>query len=233
MAPTLKDLEPTDSQKTTLWIIGAYSIGILILWNAPVLRTILYPFKLVTVAFHEFGHALAGVCTGAKIISIQVDPEEGGVTHMRGGNQCCTLPAGYLGSSLIGALMVFAGFDVTASKVVSVIIGVCLLVTLFWAKNWLTRGITVLFIGLIALLWWFQNGAGLRYFVLFMGVMSCLYSLWDIVEDLVLRKVNESDATKFAKLSKCFPAQLCGFIWFLVSLLFLICGILAGIVTFK
>ncbi|KAK9703988.1 hypothetical protein K7432_010455 [Basidiobolus ranarum] len=233
MAPTLKDLEPTASQTTTLWIIGGYVVAILILWNAPVLRTILYPFKLVTVAFHEFGHALAGICTGAKIISIQIDPEEGGVTHMRGGNQCCTLPAGYLGSSLIGALMVFAGFDITASKVVSVIIGICLLVTLFWAKNWLTRGITFLFIGLIALLWWFQNGAGLRYFVLFMGVMSCLYSLWDIVEDLVLRKVNESDATRFAKLSKCCPAQLCGFIWFLVSVVFLVCGILAGIVTFK
>jgi hypothetical protein len=36
---------------------------------------------------------------------------------MRGGIQACTLPAGYLGSSLIGALLIFAGFDTVASKV--------------------------------------------------------------------------------------------------------------------
>jgi hypothetical protein len=36
---------------------------------------------------------------------------------MRGGVACITLPAGYLGSSLIGALMIFCGFDLLAAKV--------------------------------------------------------------------------------------------------------------------
>lgn len=38
--------------------------------------------QLITVALHEFGHAAAGCCTGAKIEGIKVDPEEGGVTTM-------------------------------------------------------------------------------------------------------------------------------------------------------
>ena len=33
-------------------------------------------------------------------------------------------------------------------------------------------------------------------------VMSCTYSIWDIIDDLVMRKVNDSDATKFAKISR-------------------------------
>lgn len=63
--------------------------------------------------------------------------------------------------------------------------------------------------------------------------MSCCYSLWDIIEDLVFRKVNESDATRFAKLFGCCPAQGCGLIWFIISLVFLALGILAGLVAFK
>lgn len=37
---------------------------------------------MLTIAFHEFGHAFSGLCTGAKIKSIQLDPREGGVTLM-------------------------------------------------------------------------------------------------------------------------------------------------------
>lgn len=129
--------------------------------------------------------------------------------------------------------MVFAGFDVLASKIVSVIIAVCLLATLWWSRNWLTRGLTVLFIGLIIGFWFINGGAILRYIVLFMGVMSCLYSLWDIVEDLVVRKVNESDATKFAKHTGCCVPQFWGFIWFLVSLVFLGIAIILGLIAFK
>ena len=113
--------------------------------------------------------------------------------------------------------MVFAGFNTLASKIVSVIVGLCMLATLFWAKNMLARCITLVFIGLICLLWWLDGGFYLRYFVLFVGTMSSLYSLWDIVEDLVVRKVNESDATQFSRLccGGCLPPQAWGAIWFL------------------
>ncbi|CAI2165297.1 15136_t:CDS:2 [Funneliformis geosporum] len=175
----------------------------------------------------------AGCCTGAKIEAIEIDPDEGGVTRMRGGIPCWTLPAGYLGSSFIGALLIFCGFNVMASKVASVILGVLLLILLFWAKNWLTRGLTVFFACVIVGLWFIEKGAGLKYFVLFVGVMSCLYSVWDIMDDLVFRKVNESDASKFAKLCRCCPAQVWGVIWLFISILFLGVGVLAGLIAFK
>ncbi|KAJ1750989.1 hypothetical protein LPJ79_002479 [Coemansia sp. RSA 1821] len=225
-------LTPTDEQRTILIVIGVYALGILVLWNIPYINMILLPFKLVTVALHEFSHAAAGLCTGARIKSITIDPDEGGLTRMNGGKWCCVMPAGYLGSALLGALMVFAGFDVLASKIVSVIIGVCLLATLFWAKSWFTRLITILFIGLIVGLWFTPHGAGLRYVVLFMGVMSSLYSLWDIVDDTLKRKVNESDATKFAQKTHC-SSRCCGFLWLLVSLIFLVGAILLGLAFLK
>lgn len=55
---------------------------------------------------HELCHAIAGVLTCARIESIQLDPDEGGATRMRGGVPWITLPAGYLGSSFIGAALI-------------------------------------------------------------------------------------------------------------------------------
>ncbi|KAJ2818293.1 hypothetical protein IWW50_005865, partial [Coemansia erecta] len=70
-------LTPTKEQRTILIVICAYALGILVLWNIPYVNVILLPFKLVTVALHEFCHAAAGLCTGAKIKSITIDPDEG------------------------------------------------------------------------------------------------------------------------------------------------------------
>lgn len=138
--------------------------------------------QMLTIAFHEFGHAIMACCTGGKVESISLDPREGGVTHMRGGISAVTLPAGYLGSSLIGALLIFCGFDIVASKVASIILGVCFLLTLWWARrDWLTIITVLLAIGLIIACWFIAHAEALRYVVLFIGVMSALYSVWDIV----------------------------------------------------
>ncbi|KAI8985955.1 peptidase M50B-like-domain-containing protein [Pilobolus umbonatus] len=231
---TVNSLTPTHDQKIILGIIGAYTLAILILWNMPVIKVILAPFKLLTVGLHEFSHAFVGCLTCAKIESIEIDPDEGGVTRMRGGIPMCTLPAGYLGSSLIGALLVMSGFNIMASKIASIFLAACLLLTLWWAKNWLTRIIGVVFIGVMVFLWWLERGAGLKYFVLFVGVMSCLYCLWDILDDLVFRKVHESDASKFAKLCGCgMSSRIWGVFWFIISLVFFISGILVGLAAFK
>ncbi|TPX36303.1 hypothetical protein SmJEL517_g01622 [Synchytrium microbalum] len=228
-------LSPSADQETNLFIIAGMAVAILILWNVPYLKLVLYPFKIVTVGLHEFGHASAGLCTGAKIDGIELDPDEGGVTHLRGGNPYITLPAGYIGSSVWGALLVFAGFDTLASQIASIVLGVIMLLVLYWAKNWLTRGICFLFMGLIVGLWFVDGGKGLRYFVLFMGTMSVLYSLFDIVEDLISRRVNESDASKFSKIccGGCLPPQVWGCLWLLVSLIFLSGAIVGALAYFK
>lgn len=110
--------------------------------------------------------------------------------------------------------MVFAGFNVLASKIVSIFVAFCMAITLFYASNWLARAVTVLFIAGIGLLWWVDGGVGLTYVILFLGlvnfieqltllhsrVLTSLLSLWDL-EGLMIYNNPESDAYKF---SKCF-----------------------------
>ncbi|KAF2280965.1 uncharacterized protein EI97DRAFT_429057 [Westerdykella ornata] len=179
------------------------------------------------------GHAITAVLTGGKVKSISLDPHEGGVTHMLGGKQAFTLPAGYLGSSLIGALLTFCGFNIVASKVASIVLGVCFLLTLWWArKDWLTIVTILLAVGLLVACWFIKHAEALRFVVLFIGVMSSLYSVWDICDDLILRKVNSSDASVFAKRYGG-SSQCWGVIWSLISLCFMVAGILAGLAAFK
>ena len=177
-----RSLSVNSTQKATLGIIVAYVVVIALLWNIPYIRWILYPFKMLVIAFHEFSHAITSLLTGGRVESISLDPREGGVTHMRGGIDAITLPAGYLGSSLIGALLIFCGFDIVASKIASLVLAVCFLLTLWWAKrDWLTISTILAAVGLLVACWFIAHAEALRFVVLFIGVMSALYSVWDIV----------------------------------------------------
>jgi hypothetical protein len=49
---------PTTPQRNILITMGIMAIVICFMWNVKYLKSILYPFKLITVAFHEFGHAI-------------------------------------------------------------------------------------------------------------------------------------------------------------------------------
>ncbi|KAK3684996.1 peptidase M50B-like-domain-containing protein [Podospora appendiculata] len=227
-----RDLTVNDTQKVTLGVIAAYIVGIALLWNLPYVRWVLWPFKMLVIAFHEFGHAFACILTGGHVKSISLDPREGGVTHMQGGKSALTLPAGYLGSSLIGALLTFCGFNIVASKVASIVVGVCFLLTLWWGRrDWLTIGTILAAVGLIIGCWFIAHAEALRYIILFIGVMCSLYSVWDICDDLILRKVNSSDASVFAKRYGG-SSQCWGVIWSIFSLLFMIAFIIAGIAAF-
>ncbi|KAF4584200.1 peptidase m50B-like domain-containing protein [Ophiocordyceps camponoti-floridani] len=230
----IRDLrDPTPAQRMTLSVIAVYILAIAILWNVPYLRISLWPFKMLVIAFHEFGHAITAILTGGRVDSISLDPREGGVTHLRGGISFLTLPAGYLGSSLIGALLIFCGFNIVASKVVSLVLGLCFLATLWWGKrDWLTIVTVLMAVGLLVACWFIRHAEALRFVVLFIGVMSSLYSVWDICDDLVLRKVNSSDASVFAK--RYGGSSICwGILWGIVSLLVMAAGVIAGVATFS
>jgi len=227
-------LTPNDTQRTTLIVGGCYIIAIAILWHVPYINKILYPFKLLTVSLHEFSHAFVGILTCARIHSIELDPDEGGATRMSGGIPALTLPAGYLGSSFIGACLIACGFDTDASKVATLVLAAVFLLSLWWARRNLLSWILILSMsGLIVAFWFIAQGVALRYLVLFIGVMSCMYVLWDTIDDTIKRKVNSSDASAFAEICGCCPSQIWGVIWLVIAFIFFAAGVLVGLAVFK
>ena len=62
--------------------------------------------------------------------------------------------------------------------------------------------------------------------------MCAMYSLWDIVDDLIFHKVNKSDASVFAEEYGCCPAQFWGVAWFSVALIVTGLAIFLGLLAF-
>ncbi|KLT45955.1 hypothetical protein CC85DRAFT_325221 [Cutaneotrichosporon oleaginosum] len=225
---------PNATQRATLIVMGVYVVAIGILWHVPLLCEVIYPFKLLTVGMHELSHALAGVLTCARIESIQLEPNEGGCTRMRGGVQFIVLPAGYLGSSFIGAALIACGFDINASKVACLVMAAFFVITLYWARrSWVAYATFMFTAVLIVVAWLVHHSVALRFFVLFLGVMSCLYCIWDIIDDTLKRKIASSDASQFAKVVGFGNSYVWGAFWLIISILFFGAGIAVGLAVFK
>lgn len=112
--------------------------------------------------------------TGGTIASIELHDNEGGATWYSGGDPRWILPFGYIGSSLIGGLLVFSGFNRTAVKCSALLLEIALLV-LVWYGNWYARLIIGLFLLAIPGMWYLDDKKDvfyLTYFILFMGYVS-------------------------------------------------------------
>lgn len=210
------------TQYITFGVIGGCVLVSLVLWKFVVLE----PFKLLTVFLHEFSHASACWMTGGKVKGIEVNKNHGGTTHTVGGNAWLILPAGYIGSCFYGMVFILMAYLHAYTLLASSGL-LCLLlivVLIFFAKNMLLRILCILFfvitIGLTAVCCYFKyelNYWPLKILMIYIGVLNEMYSVVDIVEDLITRTVPESDAYKYATLTNC-NSKFCGVLWFLINL---------------
>ncbi|XP_022893488.1 uncharacterized protein LOC111407985 [Olea europaea var. sylvestris] len=217
-------------QKVFLATVGVFTLVILALWRT----FLLTPFKLITVFLHEASHAIACKLTCGKVEGIQVHANEGGVTQTRGGVYWLILPAGYLGSSFWGMVLILASTNLLTARIAAGCLILSLLIVLCIAKNWTLRGLCIGFIIFIGIIWVLQEMTKvriLRYIILFIGVMNSLFSVYDIYDDLICRRVHSSDAEKFAELCPC-PCNgaAWGVIWGMISFIFLCGAIYLGLV---
>ncbi|ETW06703.1 hypothetical protein, variant [Aphanomyces invadans] len=208
----------SDNQLQSIFVICGYTVLIFKLWRFP----LLHPFKILTVFLHELGHALAVWMTCGKVTSMEVHPNEGGVTSYAGGVALIIVPAGYLGSAVWGMALVIASPERLASEIAAGVLIFFLVLFIYYAKNaymrWLNAGFIVILGGLIALDRLVDGGVhALRFVILFMGVMSCLFSIYDIWDDLIARRINDSDASVFAKMTHT-SSRCWGVIWGLFAL---------------
>ncbi|XP_051181925.1 uncharacterized protein [Lolium perenne] len=171
---------------------------------------------------------------GRIVEGMQVHANEGGVTQTRGGIYWIILPAGYLGSSFWGMVFILSSTNLLATRIASGCFILALVIVLFVAKNWFLRWLCIGFIIFIAVVWVIQEFTtvhALKYVILFIGVMNSLFSVYDIYDDTISRRVNSSDAEKFAEICPC-PCNGVGWgvIWGFISFIFLCASIYLGLV---
>ncbi|RXH96563.1 hypothetical protein DVH24_009067 [Malus domestica] len=130
-------------QVVFLITVAVCTVIILALWRTVLLR----PFKLVTVFLHEASHAIACKLTcghiSLQVEGIQVHADEGGTTQTRGGVYWLILPAGYLGSSFWGMILILASTNLLTTRIAAGCFIAALLIVLCIAKNWMLRGLCI------------------------------------------------------------------------------------------
>ncbi len=193
---------------------------------------VMYPIKLLVVLMHESGHALATVLTGGSVESIQLDPQQAGVTWSRGGWRLAIIPAGYLGSTAMGLVIFYCSHLRSIGRYLMEAMGILIIVVLLWSVR---DTFTIAFCALTAaaFLW-----IGLKDWpavelpiTRFIGITSTLYALIDIRDDLlhwtipqyhsVAGSTGKSDAQAMAELIPL-PAIFWGGLWALVSVVALL-----------
>ncbi|MCI0603448.1 M50 family metallopeptidase [bacterium] len=94
------------------WLLIAILLTIFLSF-LPFAQIITYPFLIFSTFIHETSHALAAVLTGGGVESLIVRPNGSGVTYTRGGLRFVTSGAGYLGTTLFGALLLLLSLKET------------------------------------------------------------------------------------------------------------------------
>lgn len=153
----------------------------LVFWDTPFIK----PFKFFLVLVHEVNHAAAAILTGGEVIEIRTNWDESGHTLAQGGIYPLISAAGYVGSALLGALLIYTGLYPQVQRFVLLGIGgVCLGMTMAYTP---LGGLDFLLgigggFALCAMAIKSQRLA--RIGSVWMGVMLCLYSLHEFQTDL-------------------------------------------------
>ncbi|RWW35114.1 hypothetical protein GW17_00000080, partial [Ensete ventricosum] len=179
----------------------------------------------------QFCHQL--ICF-VQVESIQVHANEGGATQTRDGIYSIILPAGYLGSSFWGMVLILASTDLLTTKIAAGCFLLALMVVLLDILQWLLRGLCIDFIIFLAVIWLLQETTKvhiLRHVILFIVSLNSLFSVYHIYDDLISRRVHSSDAKKFAEVCPCPCTGVArGVVWGLISFTFLCASIYLGLV---
>jgi hypothetical protein len=189
----------------------------LLLWDT----FVVYPFRLFVVFLHEISHGLAAVATGGTIVSIGLGSDEGGVCLTRGGWPFLIMNAGYVGSLVWGALFLLLGARRTRARAVVGLVGAFTFgVTIAYVRTWFG-----FLYGLAAAALLLAAAAKLKpavseLLLAAIGATSCLYAVWDIASDVLLRHSSQSDAAALARLTGV-PAVVWGVAWAVLSVLVL------------
>lgn len=192
-------------------------------WDSPVL----WPVKLLVVMVHETGHALATLLVGGSVDRVVLNADQSGscLSRLPPGffGRVVVYSAGYLGSSIAGALLLLASLKWKMKRVV--LGGLCVWLVVMGALyagdsfTFAFCAATAVVLGLCAKVLPERAVEGVN---LFLASFIALYAVVDLRDDLWNSDVRDiSDAALLAQ-QTWIPAILWAAIWTALSLVLLV-----------
>ncbi|WP_127115998.1 M50 family metallopeptidase [Shimia sediminis] len=207
------------------WQIMALCAVVFALWPTDVI----YPLRLLIVFLHELSHAIAVILTGGEVVSLSVNAMEGGEVLARGGNRFLTLSAGYVGSLLIGVILLLTAVNTRADRIAMMCLGALILgVTLLYSSEpfAVIFGIATAALMLAAAAWLNHDINDLILRVI--GLTSMIYVPYDIFSDTIARAHLYSDARMLAE-EFGGTTMIWGGLWLAISLAVIVASLRYGL----
>ena len=212
----------TDERDSLKILLVATGFSI-ILSFIPFASFVVYPFKVFVTFIHEGGHALAALATLGSVDRIVINPDTSGLTLSRGGSAIITASAGYLTSTLFGALLLLTGRNGRNARAALGFTAIAILgLTLLFVKGifgWIV-GI-VLAAGLIFFAAMSSQKIA-HFFLSFLAVQCCLNAIYDLNTLFVISATTResSDALNMQRLT-FIPAIIWAILWLGLSVIVL------------
>jgi hypothetical protein len=158
----------------------------LVVWNLPYGGVIAWPFKLLATWIHELSHGIVMLVTAAGFDQMQIYRDTSGLAYAQegvndAGRAAIAAAAGYMGTPLWGALILWTGQSARRARRAMFVLGMAMALSawLFLANDF---GIAATAIGAAAcLVLAIFAGEGLITFAaLFIGAQLCINALLDI-----------------------------------------------------
>jgi hypothetical protein len=171
--------------RSRVLLMAAIAVASVAMWQTALGSMVLYPFTILATWFHEMGHGVAAMLTGATFDHLVINADGSGVTHsMRSGGASRTLEAvtsaaGPVGPAIAGSWLIASSRTPRTSGRALTILGVAILVsTAIWVRS-VVGWVVLPPIGLAAL-WIAGRGtpAATRFAVQLLGVQASI-SVWE------------------------------------------------------
>ncbi|MCH8978058.1 MAG: M50 family metallopeptidase [Armatimonadetes bacterium] len=197
------------------------SVASLAVWAVPFLRPVLLPLIYYNTHIHELCHALAAVVTGGSVEHIKVFASGGGETITRGGSPFLLATSGYVGSAIVGGLLIYGARTVAgARKMLWVAAGFIALTMVFFVRGETVGVLAGLgwLAALVAMAVWLKGDAKI-FAVQFLGIQQCLTSVYAFLTLLAITASSRghSDATNMEQATHL-PAMFWAVVWLLIAL---------------
>ncbi len=109
-------------QRDALLAFVAFVIAV-ILWQIQGLSILTYPLRLFVTMIHELSHGLAALLTGGSFYHFEVTKYGAGIAYTSGGSRFVIIQAGYVGTALFGAILLFVANRARRPGTVATILG--------------------------------------------------------------------------------------------------------------
>lgn len=204
-------------------IVGLSIIVAVMIEAVPLIYILAYPLRFFITVIHELGHGVATILTGGQFSHFVLRVDTSGTAWSRGGCRFVIIPAGYLGTTFVGMLLIlFTGINEAAPFVLG---GMGLLITFLVLLFGWTSATTMLgglASGLGAtLIAWYGGENWSIFFISLLAIFGSLEAVSDLRRMALIAQLglpSRDDAVVMEETYGC-SAPVWAWSWTIISLL--------------